>query len=399
MKLSLPAPAGVPFVFNASICEADARRLTSHASSVSRFFEHLQERYAQAVSSESAMSMWPLTESNVLSALLSLKCRGRTLKDAVQQIDKTSNAVAGPRSADDRIPGKVNYFLRCPGVCLNSSNATALILYKKVVSKLHELCSGFSSAAEAIRSDMLLRISSKCGRRYSQDRYFLLAAMAFQGGKQARVQSYVHMEKVQLQPLHLRLATNASVRQDVRWHEPMDRGSKGNHGKIETCTTEQLAAKVIYIEEDWYAPVLAEEVLVRPLRFEDVSRSVVRVTGALPEQYRLTASTDDGEDEAQGDAAPQQPVPSDNGPVRQSEKSKKGPSEGLFDPGQFREELMSEMLSALDVPIDPSKPLDEYDGLLDATQLQGLALLDSYCRKSDAEEVEKNDNSVSGHHL
>ena len=182
MKLSLPAPAGVPFVFNASICEADARRLTSHASSVSRFFEHLQERYAQAVSSESAMSMWPLTESNVLSALLSLKCRGRTLKDAVQQIDKTSNAVAGPRSADDRIPGKVNYFLRCPGVCLNSSNATALILYKKVVSKLHELCSGFSSAAEAIRSDMLLRISSKCGRRYSQDRYFLLAAMAFQGG-------------------------------------------------------------------------------------------------------------------------------------------------------------------------------------------------------------------------
>ncbi|CAE7268084.1 unnamed protein product [Symbiodinium sp. CCMP2592] len=403
-RLKLPTAPGVPFIFNASICEADARRLTTQTSSVSRFFGHLTEKYEQATASEEEASMWPLTESNILSSLLSLKCRGKTLKDAVQQINKTSNAVAGPRSVDDRIPGKVKYFATCPGVCLNSCESGALILYRKVVSTLNELCNGFSSAAEAVRSDMLLRITSKSGARYSQDRYFLLASMAFQGGKQPRVQCYAQMDKVQMQPLHLCLMKQAPVQQSVPWHEPMDRGSRGNHGKIETCTAEQLVAKVIFIEEDWFAPVPAAEVVVRPLRFQDVSRSVVHVTGALPQQHRLTDSPDEGEegegemeDRADADSAPAavRPNPAPPDPQPRARKGKKEPKEGLFDPSEFREELLSELLSALDVPIDPDKPLQDYDGLLDPTQLEGLARLDSYCRREENQAIEKNDKSVS----
>ena len=73
--LALPGnsgAAGNPFVWNLSLCDADARAMTKCTSSVDSLLDHLQNNYLQTVSKEeAALSMWPLAESNILAALLS----------------------------------------------------------------------------------------------------------------------------------------------------------------------------------------------------------------------------------------------------------------------------------------------------------------------------------------
>ena len=61
----------------------------------------------------------PITEANVLSALMSLRCRGIQIRDAVTHLSRTCQFLAGPKT-ENEFPKQVQYQRSCQGVCCNT---------------------------------------------------------------------------------------------------------------------------------------------------------------------------------------------------------------------------------------------------------------------------------------
>ena len=108
----------VPPILNANFCFSDSDSIKSCTTSVLDLLGHLESRYRSAACSKS-VDPWPLRETNILSALLGMRCRGLILKDAVKHLAKTCQVTVGP-SEQDQFPETVMYQQYCRGVCCNS---------------------------------------------------------------------------------------------------------------------------------------------------------------------------------------------------------------------------------------------------------------------------------------
>ena len=370
-----------PFPWNSAMCSSDSKALQQSCRSVDALFQHLAAQYNHVLSLEQPTS-WPLEESNVLAALVSLKCRKVSLAQAVSQLAKVCQAVAGPPSEEDKFPAKVQYYPRCPAMCCYSTEPTALRMFRDVVAALHAIAAEFDSPAAAVRADLLVRISAKAAQQ-SQDWYFLLCGCAFQGGRQARVQLYCVLDKIQSeqdQPLRLRLSRQDHVLQQVQWGDPLDRGGCPAAGAVRTCTTEQVAAAVVFLDCPG-GKVAASNIGIRQLAFQDVSRSVIQPTSLLAGSKAVVLRANQAAQQrtsarststAASSSSSKEPAPvavlesvEDGAADPEGQQAADGADSGLFDPSEFREQLMGELLCGLELPADVatgSRGLGDYEG-------------------------------------
>ena len=227
-------------------------------------------------------------------------------------------------------------------------------------------------------------------------------------GNQQRVQSYAVLQKLETRraQLQLSLVTEAHVHQEVRWPASLDRANLDGE-KIVTWTAEQLAAKAIYIEQDFLADRLAEKIQVRQLRFQDVSRSVVAVKSALPTIIQIKLSdlseaaadppgdvdTHEGRQERSAAQAATRAV-GDAAAASKKPRTDAGAAD-KYDASKFRDQLMAEMLAALDLPdhVGASREAHEFEGLISPANMQALVQLEDYCKTSDSGETSQEHQS------
>ena len=225
---------GHPQILNAGLSCHDPAALKEHTGCVGDFLKHLAERFSSAGSTLGQVSPWPIGESNILSALLSLRLRKIPLRDTVKSLKETCQATAGPKSDDDIFPEKVMYHQHCQGIC--GSLGFDLIRYQsKIVESLNYMAvSRYKRPADLVRDDLVLLFDVKLSNMEVTKEFYLVTATAFQGGIQKPVQSYIR-----LHPKHnfeedgllefVPAAHVPSIRTNP-WPSPIQRAYEGSYG-------------------------------------------------------------------------------------------------------------------------------------------------------------------------
>lgn len=249
-------------------------------ASVQTFFHHLQERF-KAASQTTGVDPWPVKEEHVLAALLSLRCRGVKLRDSIRHLSRSCEALAGPGPADDAFPKTVQYQQHCQGLCINSRGQKAVQMQQRIVTALNDFArSAYKTPNDMIQDDLLLQFSVHFGRTVIQE-YFFVTGVAFRGGVQKPMQSYIKLAKTQDSRLETRLSLLAAphVTSFRKWPQPIVRACCGS---LESFSTVQLAAHLLCIGDDSLSKEnLPRKIVVERVDYEDESRCVVKLTGLV----------------------------------------------------------------------------------------------------------------------
>ena len=336
-RLELPQGSGsIESVQHAGFAAMDSTQLEKASQSVDDFFSHLRGRFRDSKSLDK--SNWPLQESNVLQALLSLKTRKVTIKilvvlglrasstvydydyttttttttyydyyyyyydyyflcsscvmsdaallrTAVATLHRLAETVAGPENDEDNIQD-VFYDYPCPGMCLQRTGLRAKQLFLDLVKSLNAIAGKFQTPRDLVNADVLLCFFIKT-EGICRERFALMASCAFQGGVQKPIQSYCLLQPLEQNQtagnMRLVFAQEPHVAQSVPWPQPICRGVDLQCGCLQTRSTSQLAAEIVQpAGPDFIAGSAAvpDEVRIRKMLYRDVSRSVIEVTGA-----------------------------------------------------------------------------------------------------------------------
>lgn len=262
---------------NAFLSTFEHTHLQQCASSVDCFVGHLNEEFQKA-GKRIGVDPWPLREENILKALLSLRCRGIPAKGAVKHLSKVCQHLAGPKSTDeqDQFPSTVIYHRHCAdGVCC-TLYPQSFKMQCQIADALHSMARRFKSPSDLVRSDLLIEITvfGAEGNPF-QKLHFIVTSVAFRGGTQQPTESYVSLVPAQGESSILTLSASPHVSSKTKtpWPSPINRGSCGS---VISMSTVQLAAHLVSLESDMRLP---NKVLIERVRYEDISRSTVRLAG------------------------------------------------------------------------------------------------------------------------
>ncbi len=158
-------------------------------------------------------------------------------------------------------------------------------LCAKLVQALNGMGSRYDSPANMVADDLLLRFSIfYYGVAKVTYKYYLVSSVAFRGGRQPASQSYCHLDVVggaetPLNHALLKIAQHPHVLQDKTWPNPIDRGSDEFSGCPITVSTEKLAADIAQMKLDsTLESIYPYKVVIRKMKFRDVSRTLLQVT-------------------------------------------------------------------------------------------------------------------------
>ena len=250
-----------------------------YSSSVDGFFTHLRAEHDRC-SRRGDLDPWPLQPAHIVSALLSLRFRGIRLRDSIKHLAHTCETLAGPASPQDEFPKTVKYFGRCLGICCNERGVRAVRVQNRIVSELHAMARRYKKPSDLVKDDLLIRITIHTTGSPEIVEWYFVTAPAFRGGVQQPTESYVGL--IVCGPNLLRLQQNTHVTSDIEWPSPFERAFELGNGSLVSLSTLQLAAHLVSLQEDDLSRRrLPSKVRIERAAFEDVTRSVVKVTGIV----------------------------------------------------------------------------------------------------------------------
>ena len=270
----------------------------------------------------------------------------------------------------------------------------------------------FSKPTELVQEDALLRFTVRLGGGASKTEHYILTAVAFQGGMQKAVQSYIKLADENAveddDGLVLRLFSIPHVANGntEEWPNPINRADQLQAGSLLSLSTTQLAAHLVQLDcalgaLDSKPPA---EITIQRCKYDDLSRSTVRVTGIVDDWETITIA---GNRDCNVVVAPNRKGKGKGKNKRQEQESetdflefvdldfgasdsKSGrsrnqtptvetskPADSIDELG-LHQELLSQLMDAFDVPIDKRteghypKWRDDFEGLLDPDQLEAL---------------------------
>lgn len=200
---------------------------------------------------------------------------------------KLASHTAGPKSEEDTFPNHVQYRSYCKGgLCRFHSPIRVSQLCSKLVDALNGMGRKYDSAAQMVRDDLLLRFGIfHAGARQVTYEYYLLTSAVFRGGRQPAQQSYCSMDIVRQESgsqnnVLLKIAQQPHVQQSKTWPSPLERGSDEASGCPVTLSTMKLAARLSQLKlETRLSDEYPHKIVIRKIKFTDVSRSLLQVTG------------------------------------------------------------------------------------------------------------------------
>lgn len=254
------------------------------------------------VGSSKQLDQLPVTEENVLSSLISLRCRGLRLGDAVKHLSRTCGFLAGAKSDKDEFPKNVLYHRHCQGVCCNTYEFKFLKLQTAIVNELHALARKYKKPSDLVQQDLLLVFDIFIDDDVFSE-FYLVTAAAFRGGVQQPVESYTKLEiDKRGGDIFLHLVPSPPVLSKQSWPQPIDRGFQ--FGTIRSLSTVQLAAHIALLDSEVQgimAPVgmsrylgarHPQKVVIRECEYYDVSRTILRLKGPAEESQPITLTAD-----------------------------------------------------------------------------------------------------------
>ena len=283
-------------IVHAGLCFHDPRSLKLQTGTAGEFVRHLKDRFA-AISLASQVNPWPIGESNILAALISLRMRGVRLKDTLKQLGKTLQATAGPKSnsEQDTFPKKVQYNQHCQGVCC--SLAFDLIKSQtRIVEVLNKVASSYKRPSDMIRDDLMFLFEIRISENQLVQEFYMVTAVAFRGGIQKAVQSYIKLQKApgfdQTHVLELVPSAHVPSIRSKPWPSPIQRAYESDYGisgSIESLSTVQLAAHLVQVGANGQKM----DITVQKCLYQDMSRSAMKFLGVAIDWQPIRVFSDE----------------------------------------------------------------------------------------------------------
>ena len=342
----------------------------------------------------------PITEANVLSALMSLRCRGIQIRDAVTHLSRTCQFLAGPKT-ENEFPKQVQYQRSCQGVCCNTFGFKFLQLQTGIVKVLHDLAAGYKKPSDMVKQDVLLCFDIFVQGEAVYSEFYLVTAVAFRGGVQQPVESYTRLQVVRDGDdvfLHLSASNNA-LSPGTKWPHPIERAVA--FGSIQTLSTVQLAAHIAKLNDDDSGlphDCPPHKVVIQEFDYRDCSRTVLQLKDPVGQaividtkdldkggkqtvpdskstssksksrsEHFLSVFDDDGE---QG--------PKPRATKHSAARDVNEAQDDTYNYNSVHEEVFLQMLEALELPIDEDyqnnlpKWKRDFAGVLDPDNLEAL---------------------------
>lgn len=245
----------------------------------------VEESFRQRAGSEQ-VDPWPVKSSNVAAALVSLRCRGISLRGSVTHLSKTCEVIAGSNSPEDKFPDKVQYQTSCQGVCRERYHERVLRRQLAIVESLNRKASSYKKTSAFVQDDLLMEFHIQLSNKTLVQYYYATAA-AFRGGIQKPVQSYFQLfqtddfertnQLVFQQKDHVRC-----VNLD-KWHAPISSAYETESGSLSSLSTVQLAAQIVKLEVD--SGGLPGTISIHKRKFDDVSLTVLKLKGLCDDEW------------------------------------------------------------------------------------------------------------------
>lgn len=266
----------------------------------------------------------------------------------------------------------------------------------------------FKKPTDLVQEDLLLRFTVQLQGGTCVMEHYIVTAVAFQGGNQKPMQSYIKLDAANGNEdgLVLRLFSSPHVapRNTEGWPSPIDRAETLQAGSLVSLSTTQLAAHLVQLDTGALDPQPPVEIGIQRCKYDDVSRSTIKVTGLVDDWEKITISgrRDPGvvgalgfKGKGKGKSKGKNPkseidfldfldmdLDCPKGPRGRNSNScptveQSRPADSMDAVG-IREELLSQLLDAFDVPVDKRmegeipKWQEDFQGLFDADQLEAL---------------------------
>ena len=229
-----------------------------------------------------AAADYPVTEKALENIWKCQRARGISWRAATDRFRCETERIARPTSADDSFPENITYQSQCDAQCRVHAPPARVDLHQKLLSGFCRVVSHHGKITDVIQSDIVIACECFNDKRQRMTTFAFLTAASYRSGIQKPDQVYVLASPVEAENnvartiesrfnCVLQLSTRPFVQMKKHYLPPQPAAV----GPLEMRTADEMAKEIL----DMDGASRAESVVLTKLCYEDLSTSIVRVTG------------------------------------------------------------------------------------------------------------------------